>query len=618
MSERRLADVDLKLLTQRTFHPSPAAWEDEVLYFLMLDRFSDNREDRYFDNRGQLVDNGGTPLFQFGMDFGNAQFAEWSAAGSGWCGGNLAGLRNKLGYLKRLGVTAVWISPLFKQVAFQPTYHGYGVQNFLDVDPHFGTREELRDLVATAHVLGIRVILDIILNHAGNVFAYDADRYKTTENGIERVDPRWDGAPYAVRGFNDANGQATIPFGPINPNVVPHAWVDGAVWPCEFQEPGVFTCRGRIDNWDHEPEFLQGDFSDLKDIWLGSGTTEHFEPSPALAALGQVYKFWIAYADLDGFRVDTVKHMHPGATRYFASVIHEFAQSIGKENFYLIGEITGGRQRAFTTLEATGLDAALGIDDIPDKLEYLVKGWRNPADYFDLFRNSMLVRKESHVWFRNKIVTMVDDHDQVRKGENKARFCANDEGWRVVLNALALNVCSLGIPCIYYGSEQAFKGAGPSDRYLRECMFGGEFGAFGSSNRHFFHEQLWVYSELAKVLTVRRSRIALRRGRQYLREISGDGVDFGAPQMIGTEIRSVVPWSRILDSSEVLCAINTDYDNANSAWVTLDAGLHAAGDQLTCLYSTDPLQIGTKLNVEARNGKAVRLTAPAAGFVIYE
>jgi hypothetical protein len=486
------------------------------------------------------------------------------------------------------------------------------------VDPHFGTREELRELVATAHSLGIRVILDIILNHAGNVFAYDADRYTTIENGTERMDARWDGAPYVVRGFNDANGQAAIPFGPINPNVVAQPWVDGAVWPSEFQQPGVFTCRGRIDNWDYEPEFLEGDFSDLKDIWLGSGTTDHFEPSPALVALGQVYKFWLAYADLDGFRVDTVKHMHPGATRYFASVIHEFAQSIGKENFYLIGEITGGRQRAFTTLEATGLDAALGIDDIPDKLEYLVKGWRDPAEYFDLFRNSMLVRKESHVWFRNKVVTMFDDHDQVRKGANKARFCADDDAWRVVLNALALNVCSLGIPCIYYGSEQCFNGSGPSDRYLRECMFGGDFGSFGSRGRHFFLEQLWVYPELAKILAVRRAKIALRRGRQYLREISGDGVRFGTPRALGGRMRAVVPWSRILDTSEVLCALNTDYFDATSAWVTLDDGMHAAGDQLTCLYSTDPAQIGTKLRIEARNGKAVRLTLPAAGFAIYE
>ncbi len=285
--------------------------------------------------------------------------------------------------------------------------------------------------------------------------------------------------------------------------------------------------------------------------------------------------YWIAYADLDGFRVDTVKHMDKGATRYFTSAIHEFAQSIGKENFYLIGEITGGRQRAFTTLEETGLNAALGIDDIPDKLEYLVKGLRNPADYFGLFRNSMLVGKESHVWFRNTVVTMFDDRDQVRKGSNKARFCAGEDGWRVVLNALALNLTSLGIPCIYYGTEQAFNGAGDSDRYLRECMFGGEFGAFRSRGRHFFHEQRFVYIELARILAIRRQKIALRRGRQYLREISGNGLDFGVPEMLGGQIRSLVPWSRILDRSEVLCALNTDYAQPSTAWVTLDAGFTA-------------------------------------------
>ncbi len=252
-------------------------------------------------------------------------------------------------------------------------------------------------------------------------------------------------------------------------NQFPQAWPNGAIWPAEFQNPDFYTRRGRISNWDHDPEFLEADFYDLKDIDLGSGSVDHYAASPALQALAKAYKFWIAYADIDGFRVDTVKHMDPGATRYFTSVIHEFAQRIGKENFYLIGEITGGRSRAFTTLEQTGLDAALGIDDIPDKLEYMVKGYRNPEEYFGLFRNSMLVQKESHVWFRNKVVTLFDDHDQVRKGGNKARFCAGDLRWKkLLLPVLAVNVLTLGIPCIYYGTEQAFAGAGDSDRYLRE------------------------------------------------------------------------------------------------------------------------------------------------------
>ena len=88
-----------------------------------------------------------------------------------------------------------------------------------------------------------------------------------------------------------------------------------------------------------------------------------------MLALCQVYKFWIALADIDGFRVDTVKHMDLGATRFFTLVIHEFAASLGKENFYLIGEITGDVNARSIPVEQTGLDAALGIDDIPDKLE---------------------------------------------------------------------------------------------------------------------------------------------------------------------------------------------------------------------------------------------------------
>jgi glycosidase len=316
--------------------------------------------------------------------------------------------------------------------------------------------------------------------------------------------------------------------------------------------------------------------------------------------------------------VDTVKHMDLGASRYFGSVIHEFAQTIGKDNFYLIAEITGGRARAFQTLETTGLDAALGVDEIPDKVEFLVKGFRSPEDYFSLFRNSLLVQKESHVWFRNKVVTMFDDHDQVRKGNDKARFCAGRAAERQVLSALALNVTTLGIPCIYYGTEQAFDGSGPSDQFLRETMFGGEYGAFQSRNRHFFREDGPVYRELSKVLRVRREKLALRRGRQYLRQISGDGIHFGVPRLFGDRMQSVVPWSRILDESELLLAINTDAEAPRTAWVTVDDGLHKAGDTLRCLYSTDAAQIGAGVTVEARNGKAAQISVPAAGFVVYE
>jgi glycosidase len=535
-----------------------------------------------------------------------ADAAHWREAGTKYVGGTLKGLESKIGYLKRLGVTALWISPIFKQVRFPETYHSYGIQNFLEVEPHFGSREDLREVVRTAHANGIYVVLDIILNHAGNVFSYSGEQ-----------DHPWTGGMYPVEGFNDKDGNPTIPFVKANPQNLPD--YDGALFPVELQQPDTFTRKGYIKNWDYDPEFREGDFFDLKDIDHGYGSADDYQVSAALRHLCEAYKYWIAYADIDGFRIDTVKHMDMGATRYFVSVIREFAQGIGKENFFLLGEITGGRKRAYETLELTGLSAALGIDDIPDKLEYLVKGYRNPNEYFSLFRNSELVNKSSHIWFRNKMVTSFDDHDQVRKGNQKARFCADADASKVVLNVLALNALTLGIPCIYYGSEQCFDGRGGSDRYIRESMFGGEFGAFRTRGLHFFNEDNPVYRELAKVLEIRRKNIVLRRGRQYLRPISAadDGVCFSLPEMVGGEIRSVVPWSRIFNGKEMLLAINTDYDQPKTAWVTIDNDLHQGGDVLQCIYSKDAAQIGQSVTVEARNGKAVLITVPAAGLVIF-
>lgn len=639
MNLQRISDIDLNQVVVShnaggdRYFPSPTHWEDETLYFLLVDRFSDGNESDYLDVNGRRVTSGATALFT-PADNGNAiepraDSKIWRDAGEIFVGGNLRGLTSKLGYLRRLGITAIWLSPIFKQVKADNTYHGYGIQNFVEVDPNFGTRDELCKMVKTAHDNGIRVVLDIILNHTGQVFLYNPDRYDTVDqNGNHFNDPRWDGDPYKVAGFRDASGAASLPFATVKTGGNPDAFAEAAVWPAEFQDSTNFTQHGRISNFDYFPEFLDGDFFTLKDLHhgtrvmkAGQDQIDDYIVSPTLKFLCEVYKFWIAFADLDGFRMDTVKHMDPGATRFFAGVVHEFAESLGKDNFYLIAEITGGRTRAYDTQETTGVDAVLGIDDVQDKLEFLAKGFRSPTDYFDLFRNSLLVRKDSHVWFRDKVVTMTDDHDQIRKGQNKARFCATDRGKDLLIAMLGLNTCTMGISCIYYGTEQAFDGQGGgdgSDRYIRESMFGGKFGAFRSKDRHFFDEQTPAYRELSKILGLRAREPALRRGRQFLRQISGDGLNFGLPQMINGQIRSVVPWSRIFVDQEVVCAMNTDPDSSRSAWVTIDDSLHKIGDKLTCNYSSDAGQIGGTVTAEARNGKAVQLTVPKGGFVVFK
>ena len=135
----------------------------------------------------------------------DADAQAWRAAGVGWVGGTLAGVRSKLGYLARLGVTALWVSPVLTQAAPAPgavasNYHGYATQDFLTVDPRFGDADALRALVDDAHAAGLRVILDVVLNHAGDVFAYEPTVF----------DARWDGRRVPGGGLADPGGPRAV------------------------------------------------------------------------------------------------------------------------------------------------------------------------------------------------------------------------------------------------------------------------------------------------------------------------------------------------------------------------------------------------------------------------
>ena len=576
--------------TLRAYHTSPATWEDQVLYFLLPDRFSiDTGKAEKAKLKLEVYDGSQ-------KDKATEENAEaWREAGGRFVGGTLLGVKEKLGYLKELGVSDLWIGPIFKQVRWLETYHGYGVQGFLEVDPRFGSKEHLRQLVEAAHQLKMYVILDIILNHSGNVFKYKLH------------DPAYTGSQYDVEGFYSAEGETSKPFQPNDA-----LWPDGAVWPKELQTSECFTRKGRIRDWEKKPEYLDGDFFDLKDIALGNEGADNFEAPSALRTLCEVYKYWLAFLDIDGYRIDTVKHMGDGPTRYFASVIHEYAQKLGKDKFLLIGEITGGG--AYATVESTGLDAALGIGNVQEKLWKVPSGDVNPEEYFNLFRNALYLNKGSHTWFRDKVVTMIDDHDQVWKGDSKGRFCSVPDNENLVASALMLNLCTLGIPCIYYGTEQGFNGHGGSDRYIREAMFGNKFGAFGSKGAHFFDLKTPVYLAVQEVAKLRRKETALRRGRQYLRDVSKNGEHFGPTRKWGEgRIKYLVAWSRLFADEEILCVINTDPGNAHAAWVNVDVKINPPNTQMSYL----PPSAKEPLTVEFRSGLAcVRVSLEGGKYAI--
>ena len=135
---------------------SPADWRDQWIYLLMVDRFNNSQAPPRH-----------TP-------FDDPNYYDFQ-------GGNLASIQDRLSYIKQLGAGAIWLSPVLKKVPFQGgTYHGYGIHDFLHVDSRFArdpnnADDELRALVDSAHDLGLYVILDIVLNHTGDVFAYVCD-----------------------------------------------------------------------------------------------------------------------------------------------------------------------------------------------------------------------------------------------------------------------------------------------------------------------------------------------------------------------------------------------------------------------------------------------------------
>jgi glycosidase len=610
----------------KDFFKSPTTWSDEVLYFLLPDRFSDNNEQHFRDLNNKMVITGKTPLCHEAERetamVDEKAWMKWRNAGSTWVGGNLKGITSKLGYLKRLGVTALWIAPLLKQVRDQPTYHGYSVQNFLEIDPRFGTTKDFKAMVRAAHREGIRVILDVLINHCGDVFSYEENAPKYDE-----------GKKYPVKGFwNDKRDGGFIPVGPIDEKKYPTAYPEGAVWPKELQNEECFVREGEIVDWESSPDYLDGDFFNLKKLNLGSTTAgpDEFVPGPALETLTDVWKYWIASADLDGFRIDAGKHLGKGPLTYFVSEIRQFAKQLGKENFLMVGEIAG--PDAMEIVKDTGLSGAIGIGGPQECLWSIPQGLKSPMDYFGAFSNT----RGEDAWYRDEIITLIDDHDQIWKNGLKARFGSRPDAETLMPAAFGLNLCTAGIPCIYYGTEQLLDGASeqppfPADAYIRESMFGGPFGPFRTTDRHVFDETARGYKVAGDIARLRHREPALRRGEQWLRDISTDGKTFGVPKLempaflntmedttgmeVGPPLRTVIAWSRIHEGVELLCAINTDPEAYAEAWSIIDYGIHHEGQVKNCIY---PAGQGSVRAQRMEGATVIHLRIPPGGFVVYK
>ena len=447
-------------------HSLRAPVTDQNFYFVMPDRFQ---------NADAANDDGGLPP---GKNEGQSGF---DPTGKGWYhGGDLKGLLSKLSYIKRLGTTAIWLTPSFKNKAVQDNngfpsagYHGYWITDFTQIDPHLGTNDDLADLVREAHKRGIKVFFDIISNHTADVIRYQegaTTAYRSKDQSPYRTAS---GTPFDDRDYAGKStfpplaptGQpACPPTGPLQSfpyhPCVPTAEQDVKV-PAWLNDVSLYHNRGNTTFAGENSQY--GDFVGLDDLF----TEDH----RVVDGMIDIYKTWIHDFRIDGFRMDTMKHVNDEFWQKFAPAIENYAKAQGIPDFYMFGEVAEDTSRPITSHYMTH-DDVQGVLDFPFQTAATKFANSGPtADLGAFFRDDdWYTDGDSNVY---NLPTFLGNHDKGRIGmfiRNANAGASEAELLQRDRLAHALMYFSRGNPVVYYGDEQGFTGNG-GDQDARQDMF---------------------------------------------------------------------------------------------------------------------------------------------------
>ncbi|MFI9543391.1 pullulanase-type alpha-1,6-glucosidase [Streptomyces sp. NPDC052016] len=423
----------------------------EQFYFVLPDRFANGDT---ANDRGGLT---GSRLTT-GYDPTDKGFYQ---------GGDLKGLIKRLDYIKGLGTTALWMAPIFKNQPVQGTganasagYHGYWITDFTQVDPHFGTNEDLRTLISKAHAKGMNVYFDVITNHTADVVDYEEKSYDYLSKGafpyLTKDGEPFDDADYAGTGDFPETDADSFPRTPAVPaqkkNVKVPSWLND---PAMYHNRGDSTFAGESSTY--------GDFSGLDDLWT--------ERPEVVSGMEKIYQRWVRDFDIDGFRIDTVKHVNMEFWTQWATALDAYAAKRGRDDFFMFGEVYSSDTSVTSPYVTQGrLDATL---DFPFQ-----EAARQYASQGGSARKLAAVFGDDYKYTTDKAnayeqVTFLGNHDMGRIGY----FLKQDNPKATDADLLAkdrlaneLMFLSRGNPVVYYGDEQGFTGSG-GDKDARQTMF---------------------------------------------------------------------------------------------------------------------------------------------------
>lgn len=506
--------------------------EQEIIYFVLPDRFENG--DRSNDTGGY-----GADRLKNGFDPSNKRF---------YHGGDLAGLTRRLDYIQGLGVTAIWVGPIFRNKPVQGApgqesagYHGYWITDFTHVDPHFGSDADFKAFVDAAHARGMKVYMDIIANHTADVISYaDAPGNGTDGGPVYRSKADY---PFSTRG--DVHGSAINPGFSGDSDASPGNWakltdpafayrpvVPKAEWaekvPGWLNDPIYYHNRGDTD-WKGESA-QYGDFIGLDDL-----ATEHPRVVSGMIA---IYGDWIDRFAIDGFRIDTARHVNPEFWRAFIPAMQARAKARGIPNFHIFGEVATSeydpallaswtRDAAFPAVLDFGLMYAV-IDALSEN-GGAGKGGQEELSRMPLDDALYAGGKEA----TNQLPTFLGNHDAGRIAmllEKGNPGIGQDELLARVRLAHAMLLTLRGVPTIYAGDEQGFAGSG-GDADARQDMFASKVAEFNmqpllgtsaTTAQDNFDTAHPLYRFIAQLAKVRRATPALQSGRSLVRAASID------------------------------------------------------------------------------------------------
>jgi pullulanase/glycogen debranching enzyme len=560
--------------------------QDDVFYFVMPDRFANGSEDN---------NTGGIPgdRLEHGFDPTDKGFFH---------GGDLAGLTDKLDYLADMGITSIWMTPVFKNNPVQGTgadvsagYHGYWYLDMTQFDPHFGTNEELETLIDQAHVRGIKVFFDIITNHTADILTYEEGTF-TYRNKTDFPYRMADGTPFEDRDyaggdtFPDLDPAVSFPYtpafsDPADATLKVPAWLNAPIY---YHNRGNSSFSGENS--------LYGDFFGLDDLW-----TEHPD---VVQGMLDIYKDWITNYDIDGFRVDTVKHVNLEFWQQFAPEILAHAAVEGKPDFFIFGEVFSGNPVLLSHYTSRAEFPAVLDFRFQEQVRSYVSGGGASDMLRDLFADDdYFTDADSNVY---ALPTFIGNHDRGRFGW----FLDADNGTlpdaeKVARSQLAhaFMYFARGVPVIYYGDEQGFVGDG-GDKDARQDMFPSQvpsyndddlIGTDATTAQDNFDPTHPLYSSFADYADIYQAHPALRTGAQLHRYSQNSA--------------GIYAFSRIDRDEQVEYIVA--FNNANSAQ-SASFGTDSPDTSFAAVYPTSAPAI-----ISDPSGQ-VSVNVPELSFVIYK